>query len=74
MVPQKLKIDGIFLSYIERLNYKFKKNKTLIGKIHIIKNKKKYFFFDVGEPPKKLFQTIINLVHYLLNILLEKIK
>ena len=46
------KIDE-YLKYIETLNYKFKKNKNLIGNIQIIKNKKNYVFFDVGEPPKK---------------------
>ena len=48
------KIDE-YLKYIETLNYKFKKNKNLIGNIQIIKNKKNYVFFDVGEPPKKNF-------------------
>ena len=37
------KIDG-YLKYIETLNYKFKKNKNLIGNIQIIKNKKSYVF------------------------------
>ena len=50
------KIDG-YLKYIETLNYKFKKNKNLIGNIQIIKNKKSYVFFDIGEPPKKNFSS-----------------
>ena len=44
-----------YLNYIERLNYSFKKNKNLIGKIKILKNRKMSVFFDVGPPPKKNF-------------------
>ncbi len=44
-----------YLNYIERLNYNYKKNKTSIGKIQVLKNKKISVFFDVGSPPKKDF-------------------
>ena len=48
------KIDK-YLEYVRSLDYKFKKNKNLIGNIYILKNKKQNIFFDVGEPPKKSF-------------------
>ncbi len=44
-----------FFSYIDRLNYKFKKVRNLVGNIFILKNKKHDIFFDVGgTPPIKL--------------------
>ena len=48
------KIDK-YLEYVRSLDYKFKKNKNLIGNLYILKNKKQNIFFDVGEPPKKSF-------------------
>jgi len=44
-----------FLNYIQRLNYKFKKTKDIIGGLQIIKYKKNIVYFDVGNPPNKKF-------------------
>ena len=50
----EIKIDKYF-NYIERLNYNYKKNKNLVGKIKILRKQKNSVFFDVGSPPKKNF-------------------
>ena len=42
-----------YFNYIEKLNYKIKKNKTKSGGIQIMKYKKHTVFFDVGSSPKK---------------------
>ncbi len=44
-----------YFSYIEKLNYKIKKNKTNVGSIQIIKHKKHTIFLDIGSSPKKNF-------------------
>ena len=48
------KIDD-YLNYIKNLDYKLGKGKNLASNICVLKNKKDYIFFDVGEPPKKNF-------------------
>ncbi len=42
-----------YLSYITRLNYKLSKSQKKIGNLQIIKDKKNYIYFDVGQPPRK---------------------
>ena len=42
-----------YLSYLKSLKYKISKSDDIIGQIQIIKSKKSYLYFDVGEPPKK---------------------
>ena len=44
-----------FTSLVSELNYKSKDKKSLLGGIQILKFKKNFIFFDVGEPPKKGF-------------------
>ena len=40
-----------FIEYLNKLNYRFEKNLSAVGKIQIIKNKKATLYFDSGEPP-----------------------
>ncbi len=40
-----------FMEYLNKLNYRFEKNLSSVGKIQIIKNRKATLYFDSGEPP-----------------------
>ena len=40
-----------FIEYLDKLNYRFNKNLSSVGKIQIIKNKKGTLYFDSGDPP-----------------------
>jgi len=40
-----------FIEYLNKLNYRFEKNLSAVGKFQIIKNKKATLYFDSGEPP-----------------------
>jgi len=48
----EINLDSYF-NLMKALNYKFKKNQTKIGNLQIIKYKKNYVYFDVGNPPKR---------------------
>ena len=44
-----------FNNFISDMKYQTKEKKNLLGGIQILKFKKNYIFFDVGEPPNKSF-------------------
>ena len=46
-----------YLNYIDGLKYKYKKNKTKVGGLQILKDKKNIIFFDVSQPPSKKFSS-----------------
>ena len=44
-----------FNKFIEKLEYKSKNKKNLIGGIAVLKSKNNYVYFDIAPPPKKNF-------------------